>query len=297
MTDPNAALVESWQLALHDRSARTRGLYLQCMTLFTRWLGDNDRTTDLLVVDRQDVEAWFTAQAVAGLAAATRRSRWIALRSFYNWATEEDEVAVNPMTKVKVARPDVPPPPVLDDDDIRALLRACQGRGFLERRDTAMLRTFLATGARLGEVGRLQVADVDLVARIVVITRGKGGRRRMVRVDAATAAAIDRYRRARGRHRHADRADLWLGTKGPLSLKGVVAALDRRAKSAGVKGFHVHLLRHWWAHTWQTKGGNEGSLQVLGGWQDPSVMARYGAARKVDRALAHYDEVDLLGGL
>ena len=56
-------------------------------------------------------------------------------------------------------------------------------------------------------------------------------------------------------------------------------------------------MRHWWAHTWQTKGGNEGSLQVLGGWQDPKVMARYGAARKVDRALAHYDELDLLGEL
>ena len=238
MTDPNAALVESWQLALHDRSARTRGLYLQCMTLFTRWLGDNDRTTDLLVVDRQDVEAWFTAQAVAGLAAATRRSRWrIALRSFYNWATEEDEVAVNPMTKVKVARPDVPPPPVLDDDDIRALLRACQGHRLYEAPATppccAPSWQPVPVSVRLG---RLQVADVDLVARIVVITHGKGGRRRMVRVDAATAAAIDRYRRARGRHRHADRADLWLGTKGPLSLKGVVAALDSRARIRGREG-------------------------------------------------------------
>jgi integrase len=170
-------------------------------------------------------------------------------------------------------------------------------RGFAERRDLAIVRTFLATGARLAEVTALQVGDVDLQARVITITRGKGGKRRVVRIDAGTAAAIDRYRRARSRHRHANLSALWVGQKGALTVSGLDAALHRRADQAGIDGFHAHLLRHWWADAWQSKGGNEGSLQVLGGWADASVMARYGAGRKVDRALAHYDEVNPLGDL
>ena len=298
MADPNDDLIRSWQRSLHERSPGTRDLYLHGVRLFERWLAESDRTTDLLAVRRGDVEAWFYDQADAGLSKATRWTRWTALRSFYQWATDEDEIDANPMAKVKVARPDVTPAPVLDDDAVKAMLKACQGRGFLERRDTAALRTFLATGARLAEVTNLLVDDVDLDARLVVITRGKGGRRRVVRIDGATAAAIDRYRRVRGRRPGADRPELWLAIKGPpLTTRGMSTTLERRAREAGVEGFHVHLLRHWWAHRWQEKGGNEGSLQVLGGWQDASVMARYGAARKVDRALRHYDEIDLLGDL
>jgi integrase len=90
---------------------------------------------------------------------------------------------------------------------------------------------------------------------------------------------------------------LWLGAQGPMTGEGVSAALKRRARDAGVDGFHVHLLRHTFAHLWQAKGGSEADLLTLGGWRDPAVMRRYGAARQVDRALAHYDDVDLLGDL
>ena len=297
MTDTNEAFVGSWQLALHDLSERSQVQYLSCLHLFLRWLAEDGRTTDLLEVTRQDVEGWFHAQAAAGTSANTRRSRWVALRSFYGWAHDEEEIDDNPMAKVKVARPDPPPPPVLPNSAVKALLKVCQGKGFAERRDLAIVRTFLATGARLAEVTALQVGDVDLQARVITITRGKGGKRRVVRIDAGTAAAVDRYRRARSRHRHAGLSALWVGQKGALTVSGLDAALHRRATDAGIDGFHAHLLRHWWADAWQTKGGNEGSLQVLGGWADASVMARYGAGRKVDRALAHYDEVNPLGDL
>lgn len=300
MTDPDDELIESWQRAIWHRADGTRELYAHSLGMFRRWLTSNatgSNAYDLLGVRRGHIEAWFTDQAKAGLATNTIRSRWVALRSFYGWLAEEEEIDTNPMERVKVARPDPPPPPVLEAAAVKAMLRAAEGRGFYERRDTAILRVFLATGARLAEVAGLTLADVDLGSRVVTITRGKGGRRRVARIDAATAAAVDRYRRTRSRHRNASRPELWLGLKGPLTASGITAALDRRATEAGVDGFHPHLLRHWWAHTWQTKGGSEASMQVLGGWQDPSVMRRYGAARQVDRALAHYDELDLLGDL
>lgn len=296
-TIANDALLESWQLHLHDKAAGTRQLYLKHATSVLKWLADNDRNADLLEIRRPDLEAWFAALGAAGLAQATRRSRWIALRSLFGWLVDAEERDDNPMTRIRVERPDEPPPPVLNLADIKAMLKACEGREFADRRDTAILRTFLATGARRAEVANLEIDDVDLRSRVITITRGKGGRARVVRIDAATAAAIDRYRRARARHRTAEQPWMWLGQKGRLTASGIVAALDRRATAAGVDKFHVHLLRHWWAHQWQARGGNESSLQVLGGWQDTSTMRRYGAALRVDRALDHYDDLGLLEDL
>jgi integrase/recombinase XerD len=295
MSDPNAELVKSWQLAIHDRAEGTRELYVRALGYFADWLGDTRSTPDLLEVSRQDVEAWFVS--MNGLAVNTRRTRWVALRSFYNWLVEEEEIDVSPMAKVKVGRPDEPPPPVIPLDRLKAMVKACEGKGFPERRDMALLRTFLATGIRLGECATLTVEDVDLTTRILVVQRGKGGRRRVVRFDAPTAAAIDRYRRIRARHRHAGSPALWLGLQGSMTVSGIDSALSRRAARAGVDGFHVHLLRHTWADLWKSAGGSEDDLARLGGWQDIRVMRRYGAARAVDRALAAYDTINPLSEL
>jgi hypothetical protein len=38
-------------------------------------------------------------------------------------------------------------------------------------------------------------------------------------------------------------------------------------------------------------------MMRLGGWANHEIMARYGAAQAVDRALAAYDNVDPMGEL
>ena len=42
--------------------------------------------------------------------------------------------------------------PVLSDDDLRALIAACQGKEFADRRDEAMVRLFIDTGMRVAEM-------------------------------------------------------------------------------------------------------------------------------------------------
>ena len=116
MPDPtvaNEALLESWLLSLHDKAPRTRQLYQAEARRFASWLAEHHRPKatpgDLSAVSRADVEAWFTAQRDDGRAAATIRSRWIALRNLYGWATDEEELDANPMARVKVAKPEPPP--------------------------------------------------------------------------------------------------------------------------------------------------------------------------------------------
>lgn len=308
MVTANDALLTSWDLSLHGKQPRTRKLYRDELERFTGWLTTAGHSGDLLDVDRRTVEAYIAAMQERGLAKATIRSRWIALRSFYAWCVEEEELAASPVAKVVVDRPEPPITPLLDDDGIRKLLAACTTKTpkgketppqvkFSDRRDLALVRTLMATGLRASELCALRLDDVDLRDRVVHVRSGKGGRARLVRFDPVTGQALDRYLRVRARHRLAHRPELWLGHRGPVTRKGLGPILRKRCDLAGLPAVNPHALRHLFASRFLEAGGQEGDLQRLGGWSDPSMMRRYGAARAVDRALAAYDAAPPLGNL
>src|SRR5688572_28352791 len=112
------------------------------------------------------------------------------------------------------------PVPVLSLDDLRALLKTCEGARFEDRRDAAIIRLLADTGIRRGELAGLTVGDVEIDARAgggVVDVLGKGRRRRTVPFGAKTAIAVRRYLRDRERYPKAAGTDgLWLGCRGPL---------------------------------------------------------------------------------
>lgn len=301
--EANAALLESWELDLRSpvdgsrpKQPRTVRLYLEEVHRFVKWLGAHDRTTDLHDVGRDDIVAWVADLRGHGLSASTIRSRWIALRSLYRWATAEEIIEENPIATIVVARADEPPPDVLDDETIKALLKACAGTTFNDRRDMALFRFMLATGLRVSEAVGVGVADLDLSVRIAVV-HGKGGRSRVVRFDPATAAALDRYKRARGRHKLARRPELWLGHRGPLTRKGVPTILEKRAALAGVGHVHPHQTRHTFAHRMKKAGASSEDLMKLAGWADQASLRRYGSHLATERALSAYDDIDPMSGL
>lgn len=302
--EANAALRESWELDLRSpvdgskpKRPRTIKLYLEELDRFLRWLGDAGRAADLESVQRADAVAWIADMRARGLSASTIRSRWIALRSFYSWAHTEAVVAENPVATVIVPRADEPAPDVLDDAVITALLKSCAGTAFNDRRDLALIRFMLATGLRVSEVCAITVPDIDLMTRLVAVTDGKGGKSRVARFDPATAAALDRYKRARGRHRLAGRPELWLGHRGPLTRKGVPTILEKRAKMAGVGHVHPHQTRHTFAHKMKRAGASSEDLMKLAGWADQASLRRYGSHLATERALAAYDNLDVMGDL
>jgi integrase len=92
----------------------------------------------------------------------------------------------------------------LTDDELKRLIRACQGKSLVDRRDEAIVRLMLEAGLRAGEVVGLQVSDVDVSRGLVTITRDKGGKGRIAPFGPQTAQALDRYLRVRRSHRLAD---------------------------------------------------------------------------------------------
>jgi integrase len=126
---------------------------------------------------------------------------------------------------------------------------------------------------------------VDLTRGLVTIRKGKGGKGRVVPFGPKTAASLDRYIRTRRTHKLAATAALWVGAGGKtFAYFGLNDTLRDRAKTAGIPGFHLHLLRHTAATRWLRAGGSEGGLMAIAGWSTRDMIDRYTGASASERA-------------
>jgi site-specific recombinase XerD len=283
------ALAESYRLSLEaqNKSPRTIQTYLEAVARLETFLVAADLPADVDRIERRHVEA-FIADLLETQSAATASNRYRALQSFFRWAEEEEEVERSPMAKMKPPTVPIRPVPVLRDEQLAALFKACEGSEFADLRDAAIIRLLLDTGLRRAELGALAVDDVDLRGKSVRVV-GKGRKIRDAVFGAKTARALDRYvRRARTRHRDADSPALWLGHAGPMTDNGIYQAILERAKRAGLEGIHPHQFRHTWAHLLSSEGMPESQLMHLAGWSSTQMAQRYGASAVGERARATY---------
>jgi integrase len=281
-----AVLAESWRRSLKAsrKSESTLRIYTGALRAFLAFCERSGYPTKVGETTRAHVEAYLI-EVGESRAPATAALHYRALILFFKWLYEEGEIDRSPMEKLK--QPSIPeqPVPVLSDDQIRAVIKVCRGTTFADRRDEALLRTLADTGARVGELAGMGVDDLDFELDVIHVL-GKGSRPRSVPFSPSTALSLDKYIRARARHRLARLDSFWLGERGKLSVSGIERIVKKRGEQAGIKGLRPHLFRHSFAASWLAQGGQEMDLARIGGWRSRAVMARYGAATADDRARA-----------
>ena len=182
----------------------------------------------------QDIQQWMTL-LLDRYSNAYASNQYRVLQQFFKWLAAEDGLP-DPMAGLQ------PPPvtdklvPVFTTGELTKLEQACAGRTFAQRRDTAIISVFKATGIRLAELaglrydpGDARCSDIDLWQREITV-RGKGGKDRIVRIGHQAARSLDRYLRARSRHAQAWRPQLWLGagSREPLTAAGIYQVIARR---------------------------------------------------------------------
>ena len=207
------------------------------------------------------------------------------MRRFVLWLKAEDIIDSDPLAGIKVQKPDAPPVAVFNDDELAALIKACEGRTFADRRDMAIVRLLHDCGLRVSELTGITTDDLDMAEGSVKVV-GKGRRTRTAHFGDKTALALDRYKRVRSGHRHSSDPAWFLGERGPFTPDGVRERLKVRAVKAGLDPaeMHPHRFRHTNAHDWLLAGGQERDLMRLLGWRSEAMLSRYGASAADHRA-------------
>ena len=285
-------LLPSWARSLRaeNKSPKTVTAYLSGGEQLRSFLASRGMPTDVARIRREHVEA-FIENVLSRHRPATAATRYRDLQQLFKWLVEEGEIADSPMAKMHPPKLDERPVPVIADDQLRALFRACSGRTFEDRRDTAIVRVLLNTGARLAEVATLKLAPLDLDYRELYVT-GKGRKARSLPLGPKAVKDIDRYLRVRSRRPRADLPWLWLGPKGRLTDSGIAQMVRRRCREAGIEPINVHRFRHTFSHLWLASGGTEHDLAKINGWSSLQMVGRYASSAAVERAKAAHGRID-----
>jgi len=212
-----------------------------------------------------------------------------ALRSFFRYLRHRGAIA----TDLAGCVPTVPNwslstlPRFLPAATVERILKRCDRKTSVGRRNHAILLLLARLGLRAGEVVGLTLDDIDWSTGQITI-RGKGGKSAQLPLAADVGAALAAYLR-HDRPRSATRR-VFLRHRAPLAgfaNSSTISSIVRRAlKHAGVESAHsgAHVLRHSLATSLLRQGGSLDEIGDLLRHQSPNTTAIYA---KVDVTALH----------
>ena len=99
-------------------------------------------------VSGHDVQRWLV-HLLTRYSDAYANNQFRALQQFFRWLAEEEQLP-DPMTRLRAPKVTEKLVPVFTSEELSALAKTCQGRGFAQRRDAAIIAVLTATGIRAG---------------------------------------------------------------------------------------------------------------------------------------------------
>ena len=265
-------------------SSGTVNFYRKKLAAFCDF-SDAQQVTRLDQVDANHLRRFFLHLEETGHNPGGRHAHFRTLRTFFNWIEQEEEGFHSPLRKLKPPRVDVQPIQGVSLDEFSALLNACSGNGFTDKRDKALLLALFDTGLRIQECLALTWADVDLVKSTILVRRGKGGKPRTVFFGSETRRALRTY----AKMRRDDAPQVWVTHNGrPLTYWGVISLLKRLSKQAGMtKAPSPHDFRRATALQLLRNGADVVSVSRLLGHSGLQVTTRYLAQLESDLQRVH----------
>jgi integrase/recombinase XerD len=236
---------------------------------------------DLAAVREADVSGFVAAlrSGEAPLAASSTARALAAVRGLHRFALHDGLVADD------VARHVTPPalpqrlPKALSIDQVEQLLAGRPGDDAAGLRDRALLELLYSTGARISEAAGIDLDDLDVRQRTVLL-RGKGGKHRIVPVGRPALTAVDAYL-VRARPALATRGRgtpaLLLNARGArMSRQSAWHVLRLAAETAGLTAaVSPHTLRHCFATHLLAGGADVRVVQELLGHASVSTTQIY----------------------
>ena len=192
------------------------------------------------------------------------------IRLFFEYRIQEEGIPMaNPVTRISIRLPK-PLPRHLKDDQVTRLLATIR-----DVRDRAMFMLMLRCGLRVQEVADLTVDAVDCQRKRVFVSKGKGGKDRIVYVSEDARSALLAYlseRSAKGK-------SLFLVQKGtmkgqPLSVRGIQKRMEYYARKSRLN-VSCHRLRHTMATQLLNADADLATIQDLLGHGQITTTQRY----------------------
>lgn len=209
-----------------------------------------------------------------GLREKSLALRLSALRSFFNYLIQQDELKVNPATGISAPKQHRHLPKNIDVEQVQKLLDN-HSKEPIDIRDKAILELLYSAGLRLSELQGLNLSSINLSAREVRVL-GKGNKERIVPFGRYASQALQQWLKVRLLFNPKDEA-LFVSQ---LGNRMTHRTIQKRLESWGIKQgltshLHPHKLRHSFATHMLEASADLRAVQELLGHRNLSTTQIY----------------------
>lgn len=242
---------------------------------FRAWLYVEGRASSFAAIDEQtarEYRRWLASH----LSPTSWNPVLAGVAQFFRWAARHQLVLLDPFEHVRPTPMQKTLPPYLTQAEVKAILEVCDPETQL--RDRAVLEVLYSSALRIGELVRLDLADIDFGGRTLLIRQGKGKKDRVVPIGRVAAKLAQRYVQTRRVAAPSDARALFVADLGNrVTVDGVARyILAPAVRGAGiVKHVTPHVLRHSCAIHLLENGAGVREVQQLLGHAKISTTQRY----------------------
>jgi integrase/recombinase XerC len=228
-------------------------------------------------VDYQLVSAYAARRFRQGRKGNTIQRELSSIRSFYRYLLRQQLVSHNPALEVRAPKSDKKLPKTCDSEQIDQLLRPSARDDDLTVRDLAIFELIYSSGLRLAELASINLQDINLQQRQLVVT-GKGNKTRYLPIGKKAVEALHRWLKIRGQYlQDPGEEAVFVSRQGKrLSHRSVQGRLNNLLSKKSL-GMHIspHMLRHSFATHLLESSSDLRAVQELLGHADISTTQIY----------------------
>ncbi len=264
-------------LSVRNLSVETIRAYRRDLGDFVGWLGEREES--LLEVSFRSLRSYIADLGRRGFAATSLNRHLSALRGLFKYLKRHGYRHDDPSELVRSAKSGKRLPEFLFEEEMDKIL-AIEGSDFAALRDRLIVEFLYATGCRISELVGVDVTDIDIKRRSVLL-HGKGRKDRQAFLGRSALTALQNYlpvRAAQSKRRgDVGGAALFLNRSGGrLTARGVATILEKRLREFGVvKHVTPHTFRHSFATHILDRGADIRVVQELLGHSQLSTTQVY----------------------
>jgi integrase/recombinase XerD len=202
------------------------------------------------------------------------------ISSFFSWLESEDYIVKSPCRRIHKVKTGKVVKETYSDESLELMRQNCSCL-----RDLVIIDFLFSTGVRVGELVKLNKADINYEQRECIVL-GKGNKQRKVYFDAKTKIQIEQYLALR----KDDNEALFVSELAPykrLEISGIEIMLRKIGKKIGVNKVHPHKFRRTMATKAIDKGMPIEQVQHLLGHSKIDTTLEYAMVDEENVKISH----------
>lgn len=218
----------------------------------------------------REIDRFIERQHSQGLAATTINRRLNAIKHFFDFLVEREQLKVNPVKPSHYLKQGRPLPKRLSGQQVKEFFA-----GVSNQMDRALFLLMLRCGLRVSEVAHLKLTDIDWEQKALLVEQGKGRKDRWVYLSDDVLVNLKDCLEIRP-STVASNHFFWNQKRKarPLTVKAIQKKMERYAKVAGVVA-SCHSLRHTFASNLLEEGAEVISIKEFLGHSSITSSERY----------------------